>query len=552
MLNDFRRWFAVHPKWTLTIVTVITLAPFLAKPFNMDDPLFIWAAHQIQAHPENPYDFNVNWYGMMQPMWTVTENPPLMCYYLALAAGIFGWSEFGLHFACLLPAVAVVLGTYRLAKNFCRWPQFAALVTLFAPGFLVSATTVMCDVFMLAFWIWAVVFWTEGVKQNNCWKLSTAGTLMALALLTKYYGVCLIPLLAVYGWLESRAVVRWAVFLLIPLAALYAYECLTFHLYGQMLFSAAVHYAKSAQTMYEISRFAAAFNSLTFTGGCFAAALFCALFFYPKKTLLIFTVGSALLAMLALGGGMMAKNYSWLAGNIRISTEIQMFFWSMGGVCVLALALAEGWQKPDPSSWLLAFWVLGTFIFTGFVNWTVNARSLLPMAPVVAILIVRRLEQNRTKLPGGIKISLAASALLSLLAAQSDFQLANAIRQNANQACTKYAAIPGTLWFQGHWGFQYYMQTFGALMLDDKHILRSGDVLIIPSENTNLLPPDPQATEEIDSFSASISPWIAIWSPAVGAGFYASIGGPLPFAFGGGPPDRLFVYILKQPVETKH
>ncbi len=53
-------------------------------------------------------------------MWRVTENPPLASYYLALAAGIFGWSEIALHFAFLLPALAVILGTHRLARHFCQ------------------------------------------------------------------------------------------------------------------------------------------------------------------------------------------------------------------------------------------------------------------------------------------------------------------------------------------------------------------------------------------------------------------------------------------------
>ncbi len=44
--------FGLHPEWTaLALVTVAALVPFIGKPFNMDDPLFIWAAHQIQAHP---------------------------------------------------------------------------------------------------------------------------------------------------------------------------------------------------------------------------------------------------------------------------------------------------------------------------------------------------------------------------------------------------------------------------------------------------------------------------------------------------------------------
>ena len=39
-------------------------------------------------------------------------------------------------------------------------------------------------------------------------------------------------------------------------------------------------------------------------------------------------------------------------------------------------------------------WVIGTFLFAAFLNWTVNARSLLPLTPAVAILMTRRLEQN--------------------------------------------------------------------------------------------------------------------------------------------------------------
>jgi len=171
-LNKTCRWFLLHPYLTLTLVVLAMLGPFLTKPFNVDDPLFIWAAHQIQAHPGNPYGFNVNWYGTMQPMWDVTKNPPLACYYLALAAGIFGWGEIALHFAFLLPAVAAIIGAYQLARRFCDHPMLAALVTLFTPVFLISGTTVMCDVPMLAFWIWAVVLWIDGTKQNDFGRLA--------------------------------------------------------------------------------------------------------------------------------------------------------------------------------------------------------------------------------------------------------------------------------------------------------------------------------------------------------------------------------------------
>jgi len=103
----------------LVVATVIgCLAPFANKAFHMDDPLFLWTARQIQAHPADFYGFKANWYGSEMPMAEVTKNPPLASYYLALAASIFGWSEAALHLAMLLPAVAAVLGACFLAKEF--------------------------------------------------------------------------------------------------------------------------------------------------------------------------------------------------------------------------------------------------------------------------------------------------------------------------------------------------------------------------------------------------------------------------------------------------
>ena len=60
MLDEIRSRCARHPNWTLVFVTLAALLPFLAKPFNIDDPLFIWLAHQIQAHPGDPFGFSVN------------------------------------------------------------------------------------------------------------------------------------------------------------------------------------------------------------------------------------------------------------------------------------------------------------------------------------------------------------------------------------------------------------------------------------------------------------------------------------------------------------
>src|SRR4051812_15916678 len=156
-----RVWSAAHPFWALGLLGLATLGPFVRKPFNMDDPLFIWTARHICNHPADPYGFAVNWFGTATPMWDATKNPPLCSYYLALVGESLGWSELALHGAMLLPAIAAILGTYRLARRFCQQPFLAAAVVLLTPAFLVSATTVMCDVLLLAFWVWTLVFWCE-------------------------------------------------------------------------------------------------------------------------------------------------------------------------------------------------------------------------------------------------------------------------------------------------------------------------------------------------------------------------------------------------------
>ncbi len=548
-LTQACRWPALHPRLTLLLVVLAALAPFLAKPFNIDDPLFLWTARQIQAHPADPYGFKVNWYGTADSMWWVTENPPLASYYLALAAGFLGWSEVALHFAMLLPAVAAILGTHRLARRFCHSPLLAALATLCTPVFLVSGTTVMCDVMMLAFWVWAAAFWLEGLEENRSGKLFAAGWLIALAALTKYFGACLIPLLVAHGVIAKRRFRQWAAPLLIPLAALCAYQWVTRALYGHALLSKATDYAEYAKGIFEVSRINSGLIALAFTGGCLAAAVLFAPLLWRRRMPAVFagTAGLAIIALLA--GGMMPRHYDWFQGASRTLVELQVVFWAAGGISVLALAGADVFRRRDACSWLLVLWVFGTFLFTAFFNWTVNGRSLLPMAPAVGILIARRLEQNglssRNPFPRGAMFCLIASAALAFLVAQSDFLLAVATRQSARLVCANYKSSAGNLWFQGHWGFQYYMEQAGAWALDVKHSrLRPGDTLALPMNNV-AFPLNMQNMVLQETFSGSGPRWFSTWNTPIGAGFYAASWGPLPFAAGRTRPEIVSVYVVK-------
>ena len=548
-IDKFLRWFASRPKLTLAMIVLAGLAPFINKPLNMDDPLFIWAAKQIQSHPLDPYGFSVNWYGNVAPMWEVTKNPPLASYYIAFGAAILGWSERALHFVFLLPAMAAILGTHRLARHFCNRPLLAACATLFTPVFLVSGTTLMCDTLMLAFWIWAVVLWVEGMERDNFWRLAGSGVLIALAALTKYFGVCLIPLLIAYSFIGQRRIGRWAGYFLIPIAALVAYQWATHVLYGKGLLSAAGDYATTTNGLFGISDAATGLVALTFTGGCLTVATFLAPFLWRARTLAGFAAFVILIAAAMFVEGTMLEKYGAFKGSSTVFVEIQIIFWAIGGTGILALAISDAWQRRDARSWLLVLWVLGTFLFAVFFNWIVNARSILPMAPAVGILIARRLEAGvlagKKIRHGDIQICFAVGVALALLVTRADFRLATAVRQSAEQTFARCGQGGETLWFEGHWGFQYYMEKLGAKEVAAKQsVPKPGDFLAIPLNNSNVNEPDSAQAHPLRALLFQGPRWLTTTSKEAGAGFYTSTCGPLPFAFGSVPPETVLVYVL--------
>ncbi len=540
---------ASRPRLLLTLALLATLGPFLTKSFNIDDPLFLWAAHQIQAHPANPYGFDLNWYGYEEPMWEVSKNPPLACYFLAGAAAILGWSEMALHSAFLLPALAAILGTFRLARRWCRQPLLAACATLFTPVYVVSATTVMCDTLLLAFWVWAVVLWSEGLEKTCSGRLAGAALLVALAALTKYFGICLVPLLLVYSLVLRRRLGRWAGWLLIPVAALAAYHWAGYALYGKGLLSDAGAYAVTARTREWSSMIATVLTALAFTGGCLAVATMLMCWLWRPRVLGGFLL-LGVLAAIAIG-----KGHALLplgeAGASRRLLEMQLLFWAIGGAGVLALAAKAAWRWRDAPSCLLGLWIIGVFLFAGLVNWTVNARSILPMAPAVGILLARRLSQagsaDRPLRRWGVRLSWLAGAALALCVATGDFRLAQAVRESARQSYARLGPKPATLWFGGHWGFQYYLQGLGqnAKAVIHGHLRpQPGDLLANPVNNTNVESPPGSQIDSREELSIAGPRWITTFSREVGAGFYASVWGPLPFSFASVPPEKVTVYRL--------
>src|SRR6266699_5047920 len=385
----------------LAALTVLCLLPFSGRAFHTDDTLFIWAAQNITKHPFNPYGFQLNWEFTQVRMSEVTQNPPLASYYMALAGSVVGWSERALHLAFLLPTLALVLGTYRLAQKFTRSPLLAAFATLLTPGLLVSACSVMCDPMMLALWMWAAILWIEGLEPQRPLFLLASALLIAACELTKYFGASLILLLFAYSLVRQRRVGSWAWYLLIPVAALVGYELLTAKMYGHGLFLTAAEFSKKQHINDRATRTARALVGLSYAGGCTLPALVFAPIVWSRRQIMIGVSCSGLATLLIMrrlvGLGLP------LGGTVAVALlhhhwpliSIHLILFIAGGISVLALAAADYWHERDADSLFLASWVVGTFAFTAFLNWTINARTVLPLIPAIGILLARRLENIR-------------------------------------------------------------------------------------------------------------------------------------------------------------
>ncbi|HWW02311.1 MAG TPA: glycosyltransferase family 39 protein [Candidatus Acidoferrum sp.] len=535
---------AVPPVVWLLALIFACLAAFIGKPAHIDDTLFLRAAEQIQRHPANFYGFEMNWFGATRPMVENFDNPPLACYYLALLGSMGGWSEPVLHLGFIIPALAAAAGIFFLARNYTGRPMLAAIAAVATPLFVISATTLMCDLLLLAFWTWTLVFFENGLRNGSRRAYFISGVLAGLAFWTKFSGLALIPLLLAYGWFKKRRWAPWLIAPLLPLAFVAAYEWITFLLYrkGVLLSAAGV----SSSPIPGGSGLGRQFVGLSFVGGCFLPTLFCVPWLWSVRSILKGLC--VVVPCLALYPYLGVFALLWdPEGRPDWLLCVQSAFFIAGGVHILLLALTDFWEHRDANSLLLLFWVLGVFVFATLFNWTLNGRSILPMAGAVGILLARRFEQHarlrQKAYSTAILWPLLPGAALSLLLARSDCDLANTGRTAARDLCSRYQSPEKTLWFEGHWGFQYYMEQRGARALERGFSQPApGDFVAVPSEAVNLFDLSTYLVHLVATLEYPPKLPCATMNSEVGTGFYAATAGPFPWTVGYISPERYYVF----------
>ena len=531
----------------LALGTLVLCGLFLGKAYHIDDTLVVWTAQRIAAHPADFYGFEVNWFGFYAPMVQVYLNPPGAAYYAAAFGALFGWSEPVMHGSMALMAVALVLGVYWLARQLKGNPLLAAVLALVSPGVLVSMGTMMTDLPMTALWVWATALWLHGLDERRPTANAVSGLLIGLAALTKYFAISLVPLLLVYTLLSGRK--RWAraVWLILPIVLLGLLDLYTHWRYGMSQFLATSGALKAFHEQYAQDLGRKILTGLAFLGAGGAPALFIAPWLWGRAGRIALCAGGAGMAAVTV---VLARS-GWQAGAPQISYSwwfwLQYGLWIAAGLHIIALALAEAWNRRDRDAVLLGLWLVGTLLFGIFVYHFVNMRVILPALPAVALLCARRLRMRSDfgapASPRAVWLGLAAGLMLSVCVAHADIRLANSARTAAERIAPEKRE--GHTWFSGHWGFQYYMEARGAKPIDLRHPanVRGGDTIVTPMNASNRIKIGGRGAYIDESFEVPVCSWLTTMRAECGAGFYSDLWGPLPFVFGPTPPEQYEVNV---------
>ena len=542
--TTLKYFYATNRQIVLVVVLLAIFLPFVNKPFNIDDPLFIWVAKHVQHNPFDFYGFDVNWYRSVQPMALVTKNPPLFAYYLASVGICFGWSEVAMHLAMLAPLIALALGTFRLAGQLDAKPLQAALITIATPVVMVSGTSVMCDVPMVALWVWAVSFWIDGNKEPyHKMLLPAAACLVTVAGLTKYFGASLIPLLASYSIMNRTPLRRWLPYLLIPAVLFLLYEVATYRMYGAGLLSDAFVYSAETRMKLNKNYIQGIIDSLSFMGGGLIVAIFIVPFLFRLKGWLYCAVGIV---------GLIITGYLLNVDNkANLGISIQQATFIITAAVLFVITISDVAKNRDGKSILLALWILGTFVFASMINWSVSERNMLPMAPAVGLIISRRLAHpsahHRRLDQSGFAVAFMLALSLSFLVTLADYRWAREMVKTVQQIHSYSSGTGQRLWFQGHWGFQYYMEQNGGTHLDfTASKVQAGEWFVSPSFGSNIESLSADILEVTGEIPTTPLSWLSVLSIPTGAGFYSNEFGHLPYVFTRVQPEKYIIGLFRQ------
>jgi hypothetical protein len=506
-------------RWELGTLVSLVLAYTLLnalKPLHIDDTAYYFYARQIAAHPLDPYGFTIVWGDAPQAAFEVLA-PPGLPYWWSLALRVtsepWAWKLW------LLPLVTcLVLSLHGLFRRFSGDLAVPLTVlTVLSPAFLPSLN-LMLDVPAQALGLGSLWLFIRGAERSSPSLVVLSGVAAGCAMQTKYSALLAPAVMLAYA-VTHRRLRWWPWSLLAALAVFVSWETFVAQRYGHSHFlhhlanppegdSLRYRTTLGLPLLSLIGSLAPSLVVLGLAGLGMRGAVVAAGALAGVLAYLVVAVGpSPGAAFSALGG-------ETLSTAERVFLLLGLVLSAVTGLLALRLSRPGG-GKPSSdltpvgagaAEWFVCLWlgleVVGFFAFTPFPA----ARRVLGLVVALTVLAGRATSWQPPRARRvGAAAALGLGIPVALLVFGLDLREADRQREAVRQAAAwirgNASAQPGlpasgTVWFTGHWGFQYYAESEGFETLIPEYPisppprlrpepsrLRRGDWLVMPDES---------------------------------------------------------------------
>jgi 4-amino-4-deoxy-L-arabinose transferase-like glycosyltransferase len=477
----------------LILAAVVTLLN-AAKPAVVDDTAYLLFARHVAADPLHPYDFKLFWYYQPEPAMEVLA-PPVLPYWLAAGMKVFGENLFLLKL-WLFPFVWILCASVQwLLRRFAPGVEREGLIVFALSPAVLPLLSVMLDVPALALGAAAMALFVKGCDHpRHWWCVLLSGVCCAVAMQTKYT-MLTVPVVLIGYSFTRLGKPQSVVTMLAAVAAVavgfglfVAWEWSLIRNTGQSHFL--FHFKGQAGEAKDLwakleERFANAPPLLGQFGGlaCGVSLAASAGIGWPRWVRIPASAAVGLLVVL-----LCTLPHSW-ANPLGEKFDLSFIGFALCGASVIVTAgFGIGravWKKTaDADTLFLAGWVFVEVV--GMLGMTpfVAARRVVGVCLAVAVLLlhlVAKLKQGPVVMPRwGVGFAVA----LGLVIYAVDCWDAQPEKVLAERAAEVAKPEPGqTVWFTGHWGFQWYCDQAGM-----KHLvpwpggtaMKAGDWLVTP------------------------------------------------------------------------
>jgi len=456
-------------KWAWIASLALTALNGL-KPAVVDDTAYLLFARHLSQHPADPYGFEIFWNAAPEPAMEVLM-PPVLPYWLGLGIAIFGENLFLLKLWLFPFALVLCRATAWLVARFAPGQERTGLIVVALSPAVLVLFNFMLDVPALALGMAALRLFIGGCDRRRILPILASGLVAGLAMQTKY-SLLVLPVVFVWYAMLHRRWVAAIIGVSVAAGAFWAWEYWLIQKYGHSHFwvnakgdrDEALNLADALDTRLSLVQPLLG----QFGGLMLGVSLWLASAFRPRVAL-----GTALVCAGFLIPIFLVSLSEWHGALLTF----QIF-----GALILCNFWCATWKMLRDAEWsdsvFLIGWVLleaaGALGLSPFPA----ARRMLGVCFAMSLLGVRAVGVSGVSL----RPATAGSVAFSLLFFAVDCWDAQPEKILAARAAEIARPVPGeTIWFNGHWGFQYYCDRVGMQpVVPGQSTLQPGDWLIYP------------------------------------------------------------------------